>query len=538
MGELTEQQRAAMERAAAIARLRADMDANPRLTTGQAAPAPFASDAPDWLSSWVPVDGQPITQQERDRRTAEIQNIRGDQTAPFQAARSAFQGVTFGAGDEALAGINSLTGFGDYGTELERERAMLDQFRSERPVMAYGSEIAGALANPAGMASLTGGLGMRAAQSAGLGAILSGLYGFNAGEGGVENRLEQGAASGLFGGAIGGAIPVVGAGIEKIANQLSRNRSLREAFRNAPDMAAVRTRAEQLYNQADQAAPLPRSGFAPVAQGAIDDAQRLGLDDMLTPNANRVADRLTDAATSPDPNIGMRELDILRRQAAIPAGDVANRPQAAIGSRMIQAIDDFIDATDPGTAGALREARDMWARLRRSEVIENAIERAGRQATGFENGIRVQFRQLLNNPRAIRGFTQAERDAIEAVVKGTPVGNALRLVGKLGYDLQANTNALGATLGMAMGTGAGAVLGPGGAAVGAIALPAVASMARAGAARTTETAARAIPAMIAGNVIPAARQMPEATRNIIEALMRRQTAAMTREADLPAGLQR
>jgi hypothetical protein len=538
MGELTQQQRQALDRAAAISRLQANIQQN---APAQDAPAfaPLGAETPDWMSSWTPVDGQPVAPDELERQAAEIQNIRGDQTAPLQAARSAFQGVTFGAGDEIIAALNAVMGqHGDYSAELERERGMLDQFRSERPVMAYGSEIAGALANPAGTARLTGGLAMRAAQSAGLGALLSGVYGFNAGEGGLENRLEQGAASGLLGGAIGGAIPFVGAGVEKIANQLSRNRSLREAFRNAPDMDAVRARADQLYSQADQAAPFPRQGFAPVAQGALDDAQRLGLDDMLTPNANRVADRLTDAATSPDPNIGMLEMDILRRQAAIPAGDVANRTQAAIGTRMIQAIDDFIDTADPNTASALREARDMWARLRRSEVIETAIERAGRQATGFENGIRTQFRQLLNNPRAIRGFTQAERDAIEAVVKGTPVGNALRLVGKLGYDLQSNTNALGATLGMALGAGTGAALGPSGSAVGAIALPAVASMARAGAARTTETAARAIPAMIAGNAIPAARQMPEATRNIIEALMRRQAAAMTREADLPVGLPR
>ena len=161
---------------------------------------------------------------------------------------------------------------------------------------------------------------------------------------------------------------------------------------------------------------------------------------------------MDEAAQSADPNIGFRELDILRKQAGVPAGNVANRTEAAIGSKMVAGIDDYIDSVDPALSGTLKEARDMWGQLRRSELVDTAIDRAKNAASGFENGLRVEFRRIINNPKLARGFNDAEIKAMKQVVQGTAMGNVMRQLGRIGLGLSGQSNGLGATIGGIAGT--------------------------------------------------------------------------------------
>lgn len=71
-------------------------------------------------------------------------------------ARSIGQGVTFGTADEAEAWATSLLGDETYKQARDRIRTELEQFRSDYPKTAYGSEIASAVAMPFGVAKLAG----------------------------------------------------------------------------------------------------------------------------------------------------------------------------------------------------------------------------------------------------------------------------------------------------------------------------------------------------------------------------------------------
>lgn len=415
------------------------------------------------------------------------------------------QGLTFGYSDElasrAMAGMGRVPQE-DIATGL---RDQLDQYRTDSPVQAYGLEIAGLLANPVSrLGPGQGTLPVQMAQGAATGGLLGYLYGTGTEEGGLAQRALGAVDDALLGGVVGAGLPAVGAAVGRGVDAIRNSRAMREASRLAPSMDDIRAAATRLYDQADTAV-MPRSGLTATAQQVQDDAARMAMDPMLTPTAARVVDNVTDAATAPDPNISFRELDILRRQAGIAAGDITNRPQAAIGAQVQDAIDTFIENTDPQTSAVLKEARDLWGRLRRSEIVERAIENAGRQASGFENGIRIQFRQILNNPRVARSFTQAERDAMEQVIRGTPLGNAMRWLGKLGVGLTQNTNAVGATLGAGVGAALG---GP----IGAVALPAVATAARKGAEITTQRAAENLVPLIASGGIPNLPQLAPAIR--------------------------
>lgn len=364
------------------------------------------------------------------------------------ALQGANQGVTYGFGDEAVARIMSLDPSITYEQALSQVRGSMDQARQDQPVAAYGAEIGGALVAPgAGLAgkavAAAPNLGAKVAAGIATGAAQGGLYGAGAAEEG--NRIDGAKYGAAVGGAVGGAVPFAARGAEKL---LAR-RSVSKALPHAQTPEQVKAAASRLYNSVDGAV-MPRAGLAAPAQSALDDAASMAMDPMLTPSASRVADKLTDAATSADPNITFRELDVLRRQAAIPAGNFSSAPgsatERAIGSRFMETVDDFIEQADPTVSAALKDAREMWGRLRRVEKIEGMIERAKLSASGFENGLRNEARALLKSSKALRGFNKDEIAAIRRVASGTVSGNLMRQVGRVGLNMGGASNGFGAAI--------------------------------------------------------------------------------------------
>lgn len=171
----------------------------------------------------------------------------------------------------------------------------------------------------------------------------------------------------------------------------------------------------------------------------------------------------TKAGKSPTVEQLIRQRQLL--QDAAGKGSPADK---RIVSMMIDELDDFIDNLKPsdlvsGNADDLGknlgEFRRLWTRAKKSEAIEDAIEAASRTASGFENGIRNEFRKILNNPKRARGFSQEEKKLMERIILGKGA-NLYKLLGKLGFGLAGNRY-LGGMVGTAAG---GAVGGPLGAA--------------------------------------------------------------------------
>jgi hypothetical protein len=90
-------------------------------------------------------------------------------------------------------------------------------------------------------------------------------------------------------------------------------------------------------------------------------------------------------------------------------------------------------------------------------VVDNAIDRAKLAASGFENGLRAEFRSILKNQKLVRGFNDAEIAAMKQVAQGTAMGNLMRQVGRIGIGLSGQSNGLGATVG---GLGVAALTSP------------------------------------------------------------------------------
>lgn len=109
------------------------------------------------------------------------------------------------------------------------------------------------------------------------------------------------------------------------------------------------------------------------------------------------------------------------------------------------ALGDFQNENAQITAGpqnvidSLNSARDLWSRQAKASTLQNIIDKAKNNSTGFaqsgyENALRNGFRKLLNNDRGIARFSPDERAAIQQVATGgsaVSATNLLRQVGKL-----------------------------------------------------------------------------------------------------------
>lgn len=144
----------------------------------------------------------------------------------------------------------------------------------------------------------------------------------------------------------------------------------------------------------------------------------------------------------------LKQLDTVRRIAGQAARHIDPSTRAAAGI-VKGKIDDFLGKLGEGdiagdvakateAAGALKQAQTGWRTARKTEIIEDLIEKATETAASsgsggnINNALRTQFKNLLTNPKRARDFNTVELAAMRDVVKGSTFDNIARLAGKLG----------------------------------------------------------------------------------------------------------
>lgn len=198
-------------------------------------------------------------------------------------------------------------------------------------------------------------------------------------------------------------------------------------------------------------------------------------------------------------NVKLSDLDTLRKISQNAANTLEGADKA-LGAAMVETVDNFLDSASPNqflrADGDVREigkryrvARDLWGRARRAEVLEEAFDKARDQASGFENGLRVQFRSILSNKRKRKFFKPDEISAMQRVVRGDKKQNLAKLVGRLGFSDGQSTNLVGGTIGVAGGSVVGGT-------PGAVIVPLIGTVSRKLAERMTEKNAQFVDQVI------------------------------------------
>jgi hypothetical protein len=381
------------------------------------------------------------------------------------AMRSVAKGATFGYSDKIAAKMAELTGIGKqdqnaktYEDLLKAERARTAAIPASIAIpgeIAGGLMTAGGLAKqgltflkPVGSTSMGSNIARGAAEGAAYGALSGSAEGDTA-----EQRIIGAATGGLLGlpfGAAGGAIT------SKLAQ------------------AAAPATSGELKKAADAAYTTARgfgTEFTPVAAKKIVDevsdvAKKFGVDPILQPKAARALELLQERAPT-----SLDEVDKLRKFFTGVSGSV-DASERKVAKDMISKLDEIVGGFKKadiaaGSEQAITEfnkARNLWSRQAKGGTIDRLIDRSQTRAqqfsaSGQENALRTEFRQLLMNDKKMRGFSQEERDAIRRVAEGGTIENILRYGGKLAPTGVVSGGA-GVGLGYALGGPAGAAVVP------------------------------------------------------------------------------
>ena len=301
-------------------------------------------------------------------------------------------------------------------------------------------------------------------------------------------------------------------GVTKATQRAKEGKITREISEAAPSVEQLKDTSRAVYNEIDNlgVSVKPQAYQELVAKLNIE-ARKGGLDPTITPKTTQALTRFNDRLGD---NVTLTELDTLRKVAQNAAKSI-EPAEAALGARLIETVDSFLDSVGPGAfdgpPGAksgiqkrYKVARDLWGRARRSELLEESFAKARLQASGFENGIRVQFRSILNNKKKSRFFKKDELAAMEKVVKGGKGENIAKLIGRLGFSEGGATNIIGGALGATAG---GIVLGT----PGAVLVPVIGQVSRQLAQRMTRGNAQ-----FANEVIRAGKDARKITKAYLE----------------------
>lgn len=217
------------------------------------------------------------------------------------------------------------------------------------------------------------------------------------------------------------------------------------------------------------------------------------LNSKLHPKASAAFEELAKAVGQ---DLDVDDLQTIRRLVgqALRTTDPDLADDRRLAGIMMERLDDYVDRLSPDDVMAgdtsnvgenLKQFRSLWSRAKKADIVEGIIEKAQTQASGFENGIRIGFRNLLTRKGGTRGFTKDEIDLMKQIAAGGTAGEKMmRLLGKLSFGTRGGSNFLGGSIGMAGGSAAGAAVGgPLGAAMAATVPPAVGYVAQQGANR-------------------------------------------------------
>lgn len=250
----------------------------------------------------------------------------------------------------------------------------------------------------------------------------------------------------------------------------------------APDIETLKKAKTAAYDQLDNfGVKVQAKAYDNFADNLTKKLKKEGIDPTLTPKSNAALNRIVNDKGSPK---SLQELDTLRKIARGAANDI-DKTESRLGTMIINELDSGIDKLSSEIGGKFKEARGLAQRGFKSQAINDMIENASHTASGMENGLRIEARKILKNPRKRSGFSADEMKALKQIEQGTTSANMAKFLGKFGISEGQATSMLGASIGIGGGGAIGSMFGPGGAAIGAIGVPALGQMAKKTAQRIT-----------------------------------------------------
>lgn len=253
-----------------------------------------------------------------------------------------------------------------------------------------------------------------------------------------EDYAKEKAKSVALSTALGSVIPAGGEVIKGVNKGLGLNIGLKPSV-NVPTAQELSNQSTQLFNVAKQSGVQIDPNKFGLAMDNIGRSLRAeGYTPTGYPKITAALEEMKNTAMPKD----FTELQALRKiiQGAQGSADATER---RLGTILKSEFDSYIanipnDAIVGGSKQGLqawKQARDLYAKQSKAEIFEDMLARAQLDkskftASGTENSLAQQLRNLAKNDKQMRLFTKEEQQAIKEAAEGGNVQNMLKFVGR------------------------------------------------------------------------------------------------------------
>lgn len=224
----------------------------------------------------------------------------------------------------------------------------------------------------------------------------------------------------------------------------------------APLVKDLKGQASKIYKEVESSKiTISPQEFKGMVDGLSTRLQAAGFHPKMHPKSAGAFEAINDFVGK---TITMQDMGVIRRFAKGAKNNI-EPDEARIGRVILEHIDDTMRQL-PGISEKLTSADKLWSMAKKTELLDKAVGAAKDAASGFENGLRIEFRKLLKKAREGKlQLSPQETAAMQKVVDGSIPANILKGIGKLGPAPGGAGNALLAVL---AGTGGYALGGPAG----------------------------------------------------------------------------
>jgi hypothetical protein len=221
---------------------------------------------------------------------------------------------------------------------------------------------------------------------------------------------------------------------------------------SAPEIKQLKKASKAIYDEIDNSGVTIKPNSIDVLVNRVTSkTKKEGLDPRVTKQAAGALEALQEIKGTQQP---ITELMIQKKIAQNVASSL-DPTEKRLGVIMVDEIDSFIDSLsseqllkgDVSTSKKLKVAGKLWGRARRSELIQEAMEKGANRASGADLGIRNEFTNLANNKRKSRFFSKVEIKALRDVGAGDFKRNLTTAIGKLGVSVDRSPNVFQSIIG-------------------------------------------------------------------------------------------
>jgi hypothetical protein len=206
---------------------------------------------------------------------------------------------------------------------------------------------------------------------------------------------------------------------------------------SAPTAAQLKEQASIAYQRsADAGAVIKPESLESAGQNIVNKvSSKIVIDPEVDTGAMAINRRLTKTFSEPQT---LEQLDLIRDEQA-GGGRNAKYAREALKEFdvYIEGLGkkDIIAGDSTKAVNALKDARDLWKRSNKTQIVEDLLQsaelRSGNYSqSGMENSVRQRLIKLADS-EDMKFFSLGEQEAIRSAAKGGKVQNVLRWMGKL-----------------------------------------------------------------------------------------------------------